>query len=64
MKQPNKELADEYPEGPDPLDRLIDYVFTTAYWAFDCGATKETLLSQIEEAFDCVQKKKEGGTTL
>ena len=43
------------------MGKFIEQVYANAFGAFSCGATKEAVLNEIEEAFECVQEMKKDG---
>jgi hypothetical protein len=40
----------------DQMCIFIEQTYANAYNAFECGATKEAVLNEIEEAFECAQE--------
>ena len=49
------------PESYDHLSRLLEQFYGDAYLTLEAGATKEDLIGQIDEAFECLQSLKEDG---
>lgn len=42
----------------------LEEVYGGAFWAFEAGATKEELVGQIDEAFECFEEMRKDGLLI
>jgi len=57
MDQPNRSC----PEDRTDMSDLLEQVYGSAFLALEAGATRDHLVSQIDEALECIQEMKEDG---
>jgi hypothetical protein len=53
--------TDVCPDNCDEVFSFLEEVYGNAYWALRYGATKEALIDQIEQAFECLSEQKKDG---
>lgn len=60
MEKTTEISADNFEERFDYLEQ----VYGGAFWALQAGATKEDLVGEIDDAFECLEEMKKDGRLI